>query len=114
MGQCLSLLKLNEGNGAVKCLADAVKENPLDVKMRMILATILLENGYLDEAYTHFSATERISPDYAQAYQGMGRVMLKKGSLPEAREYFLKAMSLLPAGTPQQKELLELLKQARG
>ncbi len=47
-------------------------------------------------------------------YTGMGKAMLATGNLKEARKHFNKALSLLPPGSPERKELLELLDKTKG
>ncbi|MDP3111481.1 MAG: tetratricopeptide repeat protein [Thermodesulfovibrionales bacterium] len=44
----------------------------------------------------------------------MGKAMLATGNLREARKHFNKALSLLPPGSPERKELLELLEKTKG
>jgi len=107
-GQGISFFKLGNGKKALESFYEAVKADPLDVNVRIYLADILLGNGYYDTAFKQYLMASKISSSYAPAYKGMGKAMLAKGDLKEARGHFKKALSLLPSGSPERKELLEL------
>lgn len=50
--------------------------------------------GKHDAAMSHFEAVLDHDPDYAAAYQGIGRIYLKRGDLEKAKAQFQRAVTL--------------------
>ncbi|MBI5204120.1 MAG: tetratricopeptide repeat protein [Nitrospirae bacterium] len=109
-----SFLRLGENKRGLESLNNAVITDPLNVNVRNEIATIFLEGGNPEAAYKHFSVMTKLSPNLFSAYTGMGKSMLARGNLREARKHFNKALSLLPPGSSERKELLELLEKTKG
>jgi len=109
-----SFFHLGENRRGVESLNRAVIAEPMNNNIRNAVATIFFEGGNHEAAYRHYSIITKISPDYAPAYTGMGKTMLATGNLREASKHFNKALSLLPPGSPERKELLELLDKTKG
>ncbi len=107
-----SYFAIGENQKGTESLNKALIADPFNIYIRNIIANTLLEKNYLDEAYKHFSLMAEISPDYVNAYKGMGRAMLAKGNTSEARRQFKKALSLLPDVSPERKEIERLLTQS--
>lgn len=53
-----------------------------------------LKDGDLDAAERHFNAAIKAFPDYDQAYNNLGVVLIQKGSTEEARRAFEKAIAV--------------------
>ncbi|KAF0145168.1 MAG: hypothetical protein FD156_1279 [Nitrospirae bacterium] len=109
-----SFLYLGENRKGIESLNKAIITDPLNGNIRYSVATLFLEVGNPDGAYKHFSVMAKLSPNYSPAYSGMGKAMLATGNLREASKHFNKALSLLPPGSPERKELLELLDKTKG
>ncbi len=109
-----SFLHLGETRKGIESLSKAVTTDPLNGNIRYSVATVYLEGKNYDLAYKHFSILSKLSPQFAPAYMGMGKAMLEKGSINEARKYLNKALSLLPPDSPDRKEISGLLEKTRG
>ncbi len=114
ISQGIAFSKLGDENKALDCFFEAVKTDPFDVDVRNYLANTLFKIGHFDIAFKQYSIVSEISPQYAPAYTGMGKAMLATGNLREARKHFNRALSLLPPGSSERKELLELLDKTKG
>gem|GEM_PF-490984 len=113
MGQGIAFFELGDGRKALESFYEAVKADSLDVNVRIYLADTLLGNGYHDKAFKQYLTASKISSSYAPAYKGMGKAMLAKGDIKEARGHFKKALSLLPSGSRERQEVLELMGKAK-
>jgi tetratricopeptide (TPR) repeat protein len=109
-----SYFNLGDKQKGAESLNKALVSDPLNIYIRNMIATTLLENNHFDAAFKHFSIIVKLSPQYAPAYKGMGQAMLAMGNHKEARRHFNKALSLLPQASLERKELLELLAKTGG
>ena len=97
-----------------ECFSKALITEPLNINIRQTIANEYVTRKMYDEAYRHFSIMAKIAPNAARAYLGMGKAMLAKGDLKEARKQFSRALSLLPRNAPDRKDVLKLLEKAGG
>lgn len=67
-----------------------------EVKSFHIRARCYEELGELDEAQDDYNRILDIDPEYAQAYAGIGKILLEKKFYQDAELYILKAASLEP------------------
>jgi tetratricopeptide (TPR) repeat protein len=72
-------------------------------------ATALLEQGKLDEAFSHYEQALRLRPEIYRAYAGMGLVFLKRQQNDKAIECFRQALRLYPDYTVDLNNLGVLL-----
>ena len=106
-----SHFELKQNEQGTESLNGALLADPLNIHIRNIIATTLLEQHHYDEAYKHYAAMAKISPYFAAAYRGMGAAMIKKGDLNAARKHLEKALALLPPDSPDRAEIEKLLTQ---
>ncbi|OGZ57329.1 MAG: hypothetical protein A3B96_01125 [Candidatus Spechtbacteria bacterium RIFCSPHIGHO2_02_FULL_43_15b] len=79
----------------------AIKENPLDYRDRMILATLYFnarryDATYLDKAKKTFEDAMEMSPNNQQTYSSLAQIYLSTGDYKKAVEFLDKATSLEP------------------
>ncbi len=51
--------------------------------------------GQLEEAVNHFQLSLRIEPDFAEAHQGLGRVLTQLGKRDEAIQHYEQALKII-------------------
>lgn len=108
----VSYSQLGQPEKVSECFSQALRTEPLNVNIRLVIANEYFVRKMYAEAYRHFSIMAKIAPNLAAAYIGMGRAMLEQGDLKEARKQFTRALSLVPQGSPEQEDLVKLLKKA--
>lgn len=104
-----AFFKLGDADKRLACLYEAVKADPFDLHARLYLADTLLVNENLAGAWKQYAAAVEIAPRSVSAYRGMAVILLSQGERGEARSYLLKALSMLPADSPERRRLVELL-----
>ncbi len=75
----------------------ALELNPNSWIARLNLATLLAQEGKLDEAVAQFRALLRLKPTYAEAYNNLGSALSRQGKLDEAVEQYREALRVNPA-----------------
>jgi len=60
------------------------------------IANILLKQGKIDEAVSHYLASLKINPDYVKSHCDLAIVLTKKGQKQEAIRHFRKALEIFP------------------
>ena len=58
------------------------------------LGNVLLQNGHLPEATTHFEQAIRLNPGYAEPHNNLGNALYRLGRTPEAIGHFEQALRL--------------------
>src|SRR6185369_605930 len=61
--------------------------------------TALYNQKNYSQAAKYYQAAFKISPNYAEAYQGIGSCWYAMGNIPYAKAYFNKALQLNPNNT---------------
>lgn len=105
----VSYSQIGEPDKVAESFSKALITEPLNINVRQAVANVYFAKKMYDEAYRHYSIMAKIAPDLVIAYEGMGKAMLAKGDLKEARKQFTKAFSLLPPASAERKELMILL-----
>ena len=81
---------------AIKAINRRLFTHPTEVKSYHIRARCHEELGDLDKAQKDYNRIIDIDPEYAQAYAGIGKILLEKEFYQDAELYILKAASLEP------------------
>jgi Flp pilus assembly protein TadD len=74
----------------------ALNLEPKSIRIRYKMAGLFLTKGLADDAQAGFLSIIEEQPDFAPAYDGMGRVYFIKGDLEKAEASFNKALQLDP------------------
>ncbi|HEY4013183.1 MAG TPA: tetratricopeptide repeat protein [Polyangiaceae bacterium] len=96
-------------------LRDALESDPRDQVAHCVLGTVLTQRGDLDAAAAQFeSALELDSQEgaalvQANANEGMGNVLLLRGTPPLALPYFLEALKYEPTDAPLLNDVGQIL-----
>ncbi len=85
---------------ATPLLRRALAINPKHMMSHLELATILTDQGKLEEAKVHIAAALKIAPNDADAHHSLAVVLAKEGRLEEAAEHCRRVI----AGSPQSPE----------
>jgi tetratricopeptide (TPR) repeat protein len=87
---------------------------PDNFMARVMLGNTLLEHRQLDGALREYQAAARLRPDYPDAWDHAGAVLIEQGKPADALPYLLKANELAPAWPePQRRLALALQRQGR-
>lgn len=78
---------------AAEMLTRAIQLEPTAITHNH-LATCLLHLDRIDEAVNHLEQAITLSPNYAEAYNGLGNVYQRINQLSEAKNYYKKATNL--------------------
>jgi tetratricopeptide (TPR) repeat protein len=89
------LLAKGDRNGAVRVLGRIVETNPNDGDARLLLGSILAEDGNRD-ALPHLREAVRLMPQSAEAHNALGEAFRGFGDAKAARPEFEKAAALDP------------------
>ncbi len=73
----------------------------------------MVKNGRMDEAIEHFRMALMIKPDFAEAYNGMGAVLMKRGLMDQAIPQFQKALQIKPDFAEAKENLAKAQKAAQ-
>ncbi|XP_078424631.1 protein O-mannosyl-transferase TMTC1 isoform X1 [Cetorhinus maximus] len=98
----LSVIYSKKGNlkEALDAVKRAVKMKPKDPKILAELyfseGNLLRELNQLDVAFESYKQAVELSPDLSQAWMNMGGIRHIKGDYKAAREYYEKALELVP------------------
>ena len=60
------------------------------------LGILLVEQGKLKDAISHYTEAVRIKPDYAKAYYNLGIVLADQGKLEDAISRYTEALRIKP------------------
>ena len=74
-----------------------LERNPDCWLAHLNLGDLLLADGRVGEAVSHYRTAERLEPDYPSTHFNLGRVLLQQGRYPEAIEEFRRTLRILPA-----------------
>jgi predicted negative regulator of RcsB-dependent stress response len=74
-----------------------LERNPDCWLAHLNLGDLLLADGRVGEALSHYRTAERLEPDYPSTHFNLGRVLLQQGRYPEAIEEFRRTLRILPA-----------------
>ena len=81
---------------AAPLLRKALEVNPKNKMARLELATILTEQGKLDEAKIHIAAVLKLEPDDVDAHHSLAVVLAKEGRLDEAADHCRRSLKASP------------------
>jgi protein O-mannosyl-transferase len=74
---------------------DTLKKNPESAIAHNNLGVVLQdEQGKVDEAIEHYTAAIQIKPDFTEAHNNLGRVMMQQGKLEEAAKHLNEALRI--------------------
>lgn len=113
INQGTAFSKRGDSQRAIASFFKAVQADPDDVTIRIYLANFLRSSGYPEDAFRHYATASKIAPDFTPAHIGMGLVLLDQGKFDEAKVQFEKVMDLLPPGSPDRKEVQDLIDRCR-
>ncbi len=109
-----SYFLLGDNEKGTESLRNALIAEPLNLRIRKTIANTYFDKKMYDEAYRHFVIMAKIAPNLAIAYAGMGKAMLAKGDIKEARKQLIRALNLLPKDTRDRNDILRLLGKTGG
>ncbi len=109
-----SYFSLGDNEKGTENLRNALRAEPLNLHIRRTIANTYFDKKMYDEAYRHFAIMAKIAPNLAIAYTGMGKSMLAKGDLKEARKQLIRALNLLPKDARDRNDILRLLDKTGG
>lgn len=104
--------QLGQPEKVSECFSRALRTEPLNINIRLAIANEYFIRKMYAEAYRHYSIIARLAPNSSVAPIGMGKAMLGKGDLEEAKKQFTRALSLVPQDSPEREDLLKMLKKA--
>ena len=99
------LLANGQRGQAVLVLRRIVSANPRDAEARLMLGSILAEEGNRSESLEQLEEAVRLRPRSAQAHHALGEALRRFGEAPAAREAFEKAVVLDPRFAQAQADL---------
>lgn len=82
--------------GATRILEQILKAKPSDGHARLLLGSILAEEGKTAEALAQLTEAARVMPESPMAHNALGEAYSSSGALKPAREAFRKAVVLDP------------------
>lgn len=91
--------------GAGVVLRQMLKSNPADGDARLLLGSILAEDGKLAEAIVQLTEAVRLMPKAPMAQNALGEALSNTGALKAARDAFEKAVALDPGFAQAQANL---------
>jgi tetratricopeptide (TPR) repeat protein len=103
------LLAKGKRNEAVAVLRQTLKAKPRDGEARLLLGSILSEDGAAAEAIEHLTEAVRLMPRYAMAHNALGEALIAAGHNAPARAAFEKAVALDPKFAQAQENLGKVL-----
>ncbi len=92
----LATLKGGDADRAADLCSDALKSNPSDGKMRVLLATAQIRQGQFEAAETNLREVLRHWPDIPKANRELGNALLAQGKGDEAIKAFERVVELTP------------------
>lgn len=102
----VALNRLQSSSGTIRAQRDsilkyaedearrAVSLAPASAECHFSLASVLKEQGRIDEAAVEFRNATSLDPNHSYAWSGLGRIKLDQGSVAEAAEHFKRAIDL--------------------
>jgi tetratricopeptide (TPR) repeat protein len=90
------LLAKGDRAGAVRVLRQMIQANPREGEARLMLGSILAEDGNGAEALVQLGEAVRLLPRSAEAHNALGEALSGSGDLAAARGEFEKAVGLDP------------------
>ena len=90
------LLAKGDRAGAVRVLRQMIQANPREGEARLMLGSILAEDGNGAEALVELGEAVRLLPRSAEAHNALGEALSGSGDLAAARGEFEKALGLDP------------------
>ena len=101
--------KLNRIEDAVNAAASGIRFHPDSPEMRMSAGNLLLKAGRYEEALENYDyIIKKINPNIAEVYNNMGVTLLRMKMIPQAEQYFQKAVELKPAYKEAGKNLYDV------
>ena len=92
----LAVLKRGDAHRAAELCSDALKDNPADGKMRVLLATAEVRQGKFETAEKNLRTVLSRWPDIAKANRELGNALLGQGKGDEAIKAFERVVELTP------------------
>jgi tetratricopeptide (TPR) repeat protein len=77
-------------------LRDTLRKNPDAWMAHDLLGNIVMQQGHLSEAMSHFERALQLKPDYAEAHNNLGIALERAGRIPEAIAHFEQAVRVRP------------------
>ena len=106
------LLAQGQRGAAVRVLHGIIEKNPDDAEARLLLGSILSEDGNYPQATVHLREAVRLLPLSADAHNALGEALSGSGDTQAARPEFEKAVELDPELAPARVGLGLILAQA--
>jgi tetratricopeptide (TPR) repeat protein len=103
------LLAKGDRPGAVSVLQKILQANPRNGEARLMLGSLLAEDGNHAEASTHLKEAVRLMPRSAMAHNALGEALSESGDVKAARASFEKAVAIDPRLGPSHANLGEVL-----
>lgn len=92
----LATLKRGDADRTAELCSDALKDNPQDGKMRVLLATAQVRQGQFESAETNLREVLSLWPDIPKANRELGNALLGQGKGDEAIKAFERVVELTP------------------
>jgi protein O-GlcNAc transferase len=99
------LLAKGARDDAVRLLNSILKTNPRDAEARLLLGSILAEDGKYSGAIPHIKEAVRLRPQSAEAHNALAEALNGSGDTAAARPEFEKAVQLDPKFAPARVSL---------
>jgi tetratricopeptide (TPR) repeat protein len=90
------LLMKKQRPEAIRLLREIIKNNPSDADARLLLGSVLQEEGNRTESLAQLTEAVRLRPDSAAAQNALGEAFHSFGDNQSAREPFIRAVALDP------------------
>jgi tetratricopeptide (TPR) repeat protein len=99
---------LNEKNKAAANLKEALKRNPKNIDILILIGEISQQIGLIDDALRYYLALLKIDNNNAKAYENLGLLYYKSNNKKKAYQLFKKANSIKP-NNPQILKMMGLI-----
>jgi len=99
---------LNEKNKAAASLKEALKRNPKNTDILILIGEISQQIGLVDDALRYYLALLKIDNNNAKAYENLGLLYYKNNNKKKAYQLFKKANSIKP-NNPQILKMMGLI-----
>jgi tetratricopeptide (TPR) repeat protein len=104
-GQDRTLAAAGPHDGPSVGSQNAVQGKTVGARDHCMIADALAHRGRIDEAMTHYRIALEISPNHAEAHNGLGLALASQGRTDKAIEHFRQALKINPKYAEAKKNL---------
>lgn len=109
LDEAWALVGKGDRDGAIQIASRLVAEQPNNAGARLLLGSLLTENGRLDEAIEHLTRAVQLRPQSADAHEALGEALRAARRATAARAEFAAATKLNPRLAIAHEYLAEMM-----